>query len=317
MEVAPGIHRLAMPLGDRIVTVVVVVSEGEALLFDTAIAGALENMIAPALDELGVTPSQLRHVVISHSDFDHYGANAEVRSWAPEAAFVCHALDRRQIEDVEALIGDRYGEFAGAHGLPSDPAMAAFAREATHATRVDGTIEDGDVLAVGTLRLEVMHVPGHSPGHVALYEPVSRCALIADAVLGSALETAGGEPAFPPTYRHLDDYRATIDRFDDMDIETLVTGHFPVMRSLQVRDFLAESRRFAERVDAALGEALRGEPKTTRQLVEELAPALGAWPAEAGALAVYPIVGHLEQLEASGRATRSSSADGLILWQGT
>jgi len=315
MEVASGIHRLTVPLGDRIVCVVLAVSDGEALLLDTAVTGAFETVVAPYLDELGVTPAMLRQVVSSHADFDHVGASAEVRNWAPEAAFLCHALDRQQIEDVEALIGQRYGEFGGGHGLPSDPAVDAFVREATHTTRVDRTIEDGDVLAVGSLRLQVMHVPGHSPGHIALFEPASRCALIADAVLGAALETADGDPAFPPTYRQVDDYLTTIERLATMDIETLVTGHFPVMRSEQVQAFFADSRQFTELVDAAMDDALQGEPKTTPQLVEELAPVLGDWPTAAGALAVYPIVGHLEQLEGLGRVTRFSAAGRLTLWQ--
>jgi glyoxylase-like metal-dependent hydrolase (beta-lactamase superfamily II) len=315
MEVAAGIHRLAVPLGDRVACTALVVSRGEALVFDTAIAGAFEEVVFPYLDELGVTASMLRHVVISHADFDHFGANAELRAWAPDASFLCHAEDRRQIEDVEALIVERYGEFAGANGMPSDPELDAFVRGVTHACQIDGTLEGGDVIDVGDLRLEVMHVPGHSHGHLALFEASSRCALIADAVLGAACPTEAGAPAFPPTYRYVDDYLETIERLETVEADTLVTGHFSVMRGAEIRAFYDTSREFVARTDQALADALHTGPRTTRQLVDELGPVLGDWPTAGGELGVFPMVGHLERLEAAGRVERSAMPDGLTLWQ--
>lgn len=317
MEVAAGIHRLAVPLGDRVACIALVVSRGEALIFDTAIAGGLEEVVFPYLDELGVTASMLGHVVISHADFDHFGANAELRAWAPDASFLCHAKDRRQIEDVEALIDERYGEFAGAIGMPSDPELDAFVRGVTHACRIDGTLGEGDVLYVGDLRLEVMHVPGHSHGHLALFEPASRCALIADAVLGAACPTAAGAPAFPPTYRYVDDYLETIGRLKIVEADTVVTGHFSVMHGAEIGAFYDTSREYVARTDEALDDALQIEPRTTRQLVDELGPVLGDWPTAGGELGVFPIVGHLERMEAAGRVERSAMPDGLTLWQST
>lgn len=316
MEVVPGIHRLEVPFTDRIVCVVLVVSGGQALIFDTAVAGGFEAVVFPYLEALGVGPEMLGHVVVSHADFDHFGANAELRAWAPEASFLCHARDRREIEDVEVLIGERYGEFAGAHGLPSDPAVDAYVRDVTHATPIDGTLEEGDVLRVGDLLLQVMHVPGHSRGHLAFYEPESRCAVIGDAVLGTACPSADGTPALPPTYRYVDDYLASIDRLEQMPVDTLVSGHFPVMRGVEIQAFLDASRAFTARADAALLDELHGSSLTTKELVDEVGSTIGDWPEAGVGLSVFPIVGHLEQLESTGRIERTSNGDGLILWSG-
>lgn len=40
-------------------------------------------------------------------------------------------------------------------------------------SRADKSLHDGEALEVGSLRIEVMHTPGHTPGSVCLYEPVS------------------------------------------------------------------------------------------------------------------------------------------------
>lgn len=52
--------------------------------------------------------------------------------------------------------------------IPQQAKMYGFPVEAL--PPIDHHYEDGDVLEVGDLRLEVMHTPGHAPGHVCLYE---------------------------------------------------------------------------------------------------------------------------------------------------
>lgn len=41
-------------------------------------------------------------------------------------------------------------------------------------SRADRALHDGEVLEIGTMRFEVMHTPGHSPGSICLYEPKQR-----------------------------------------------------------------------------------------------------------------------------------------------
>jgi glyoxylase-like metal-dependent hydrolase (beta-lactamase superfamily II) len=314
VEVSPGIHRLEQPLGNRVVTLTLVRDGGELLLFDSGIADAYNDVVLPYLAEIGASDAELTTVVSSHADFDHVGSNRVIRDARPEVRFLAHAADIAEIEDAEAMIVDRYGEFAGEHGMPSSPETDAFVRSVTLTTSVDESVAEGDVITVGGMALTVLHVPGHSRGHIALWEPRRRLAIIADAALDAALPTVDGDAAFPPTYRDLAPYRATIERLRKLEPTMVVTGHFPVLTGEDVGAFFDRSDSFTRLVDEQLAALLAQAPLTTPEIVATLAPRIGSWPVEAGELGVYPIVGHLEEFEQQGKVARDTNGDGRWLW---
>jgi glyoxylase-like metal-dependent hydrolase (beta-lactamase superfamily II) len=184
----------------------------------------------------------------------------------------------------------------------------------TLTTGVDETAADGDVLTVGDIALTVLHVPGHSPGHIALWEPERRLAIIADAALDVAVPTVDGAAAFPPTYRDVSPYRATIERLRKLEASMVVSGHFPVLTGEDVDAFFERSHAFTKRVDGRLADLLERGSRTTPEIVAALSPELGSWPDEAGELGVYPIVGHLEEFEKQGKVKREANTDGRWVW---
>jgi len=113
---------------------------------------------------------------------------------------------------------------------------------------------------------------------------------------------ADGSPAFPPTYRYVDTYLATIQRLQAMQPDQLMTAHYPVYRGRDVAEFLGETRAFADQVEAALRQELTtaAEPVTMRALTGRLGPQLGQWPGEAHQFLSQPLLGHLERLERYG-----------------
>ena len=124
-EVAPGVHRLVAPLGDRYVCLFVVVGSGSAVVVDTGVADSPETTLAPALAALEVDVS---HIVVTHADVDHSGGLAGARALAPQALAVCHPLDRPLVDSVDRLIDDRYREFRHAHEIDQDPEFCDWVR---------------------------------------------------------------------------------------------------------------------------------------------------------------------------------------------
>lgn len=78
---------------------------------------------------------------------------------------------------------------------------------------------DGDILEIGTTRIEVIHAPGHSKGHTCFYFPDEKILYSADYDLSS----------FGPWYGQrdsdIDELIASIEKIKKMDISILVTGH--------------------------------------------------------------------------------------------
>ena len=82
---------------------------------------------------------------------------------------------------------------------------------------VDHFISDGD--RVGPV--EVLHAPGHSPGHLAFYWPERRALFAGDAV-ATWPEFAAGWPAFTLNAKQ---HRASLRRMAELDAEIVAVGH--------------------------------------------------------------------------------------------
>jgi glyoxylase-like metal-dependent hydrolase (beta-lactamase superfamily II) len=286
-----------------------------SLLFDVGVDGAAQKDLAPYLSTIGLDPRSIRWAVISHADVDHFGGIASLRELNAEAMFVAHRLDAELISDYATYEARRARGFREPWGLDESPEVLAWTRSVTREGRVDMAVTGGETVDLGDgWEVEIVHVPGHSHGHLAVYDPRSRALAVADAVLGDMVPHADGRPAFPPTYRFVDSYLGTISRCESLRPALLLTGHYPTMPGDAATEFLARSRGFVERVDAVVRDELAAAGAgglTLHELLARANPRLGSWPSHGteGALA-FPVVGHLERLLALGRITAWQAENG-------
>lgn len=168
---------------------------GENLLVDTGnwtlpeYANGMGDFLVELLDK---EKNDLKYIFITHFHYDHTG-NAAMLKKRYGAQVVAHPSDRPVIEDPmivtrpdnltrfgttpEEVLADfnlREGESLGL----SDPEIVR--RYWNFPVEVDLEVDDGDVLEVGGLKLEVLHLPGHCPGMIGLYNPASGSLYSAD-----------------------------------------------------------------------------------------------------------------------------------------
>lgn len=316
MEVAPGVYRVEFAIGTKPMAMHVLDGDGLTLI-DTGLPDTPETVYLPAIRELGRWPEDVRLVVITHADADHIGGNRAVRRRFPHALLACHARDQRWASDPAAIMAERYDGFA-AYGLRYD--RQVFEMLASWM----GPAEPMDILFQGGERLRlrddewltVYHVPGHTPGHICLHNPMRRYAIVGDAIFGrSQLDTAGNWSA-PPPYTSVAAFRGTIQTLDALDVELLLTCHYPVMRGDEVRRFVAESRQFVDLAEAVTLRLLReaGGPLTLGAAIARADPLLGPF-AFARDLQ-FALLAHLDDAVARGLAERTTR-DGVVAWVAT
>jgi glyoxylase-like metal-dependent hydrolase (beta-lactamase superfamily II) len=277
-EIVPGIFRIDSRLGTRRLAQWLVTGTEGALLLDTGIAGTVTAHVAPALAELAIEPERIAEVVISHADVDHYGGNAEIRALAPRARLRAHPLDRPLIESWKLIARKRYGWYR-AHDLDYDGATWRWLEEAAGPdTPLDGELEPGASIDLGGIGLDVLHLPGHSLGHIGLHEPATRTAIVSDAVMGRGFESADGGPAGPPPYVELAAYRATIARLRELSPARLGTSHFQLFEGDEVEWFLRRSEQLTEDVERAVERSLAAGADSVAKLLEPVAAELGGYP---------------------------------------
>ncbi len=169
---------------------------------------------------------------------------------------------------------------------------------------IDLPLTGGMTLTVDGGRLETLDTPGHSPGHVALYEPVSRTLIAGDLVSGHG--TVG---IFPPHGKMIE-YFDSLERARRLDARAIIPGHGPAMT--QPPDIFAryiERRSMREREVYAV---VAREPATIEAMIPELYPEVSPhFRRAAGAT----ILAHLEKLRTEGRVTPDADDPTIARWR--
>jgi len=144
----------------------------------------------------------------------------------------------------------------------------------------------------------VLHVPGHCPDLICLYEPETRLLLGSDHLIKHISSNAIIEPPSEKgaaRRKPLVEYWASLRRVEAMDISLVLSGH-----GKPIEDHRALiARRFAfyqERLDRIRGVLQQG-PHTVWGIVRQLFPRLGGIDTF---LAVSEVLGHLDVMEVEG-----------------
>jgi glyoxylase-like metal-dependent hydrolase (beta-lactamase superfamily II) len=313
--VAPGIMRLSTSMGPRRLACYLL-DDGEACtIFDAGLPGTIVEWI-----DTGACVKPVTRLVISHADADHVGDAAGLRARFPMIEIQCHPLDRKWIEDHDLLVAERYGEararfgFGGADEEPHSPnpspkerglnfsavtrSLEASVEDALRAmcganVTVNGLLDDGDQLVIGARRWEVLHVPGHTRGHIALWDALGGVLLLGDAVLGFAIPSTDDRPSMPPTHRYIAEYLATIDRLMRMPVRLALSAHWPALDGAAFRVLLAQSRACVERDLATVVSTGR---RAFADLVRVLNERHRLWPPSEDGHYAFAAIGYLEHL---------------------
>jgi glyoxylase-like metal-dependent hydrolase (beta-lactamase superfamily II) len=287
MEVAPGIHRIESSLGERFMAQYLLAGDARRLLVDTGMAETPAGTLRPYLASIGLELESIDDVLISHADLDHSGGNRALRELHPRARFACHELDRRWIESNEALVTENY-LWHVSHGFeaPDEAGRRELLDLCGGDAPIDEGLRGGETLRLADgWRVEILHLPGHTHGHLGVWDPRSRAAIVVDAVLERGIYANDGRLLIPPRIYDLAGYRRTIATLQALEPELLLTAHYPVMGAGEARAFLDRSLAFTVEVEqAVLAERAAGTSELL-ELTRTLDARFGPYPEFADELA--------------------------------
>jgi glyoxylase-like metal-dependent hydrolase (beta-lactamase superfamily II) len=300
-ELAPGALRITHPLPwalDHVHCYALRSPEGWTIV-DAGLGtpGTLERWQG-VLGDLG---APVARVVVTHYHPDHLGAAAALAELAGVSEVVQGALDAELAERAwgEAADSAAFEAYLLEHGMPPELAAASVSEEVRLPVRTVAAtrlVAEGDTVEGAEEPFEVLHLPGHADGHIALLGSRTGTLFGGDVLLEEITPNVGRweDTAFDPLGRYLQ----TLDRLVEISPSVVYPGHGPVIGAAagRAREIACHH---AERLDVTEA-ALRAGASTTYEV------ALRIWPGTLGfheqRFALVEAISHLERLCLLGRA---------------
>ncbi len=312
----PDIYEIKVPFNNVSTsdTNCYVVKDGaDALIVDTG--APTEDgyaILRDALEELGADPSKASYF-LTHLHYDHVGLMDRIASAGATVYLSAEGLGMARDGGTAELHEDfrRLAE----EGVPRTEADA-LVRSVTGPRVIDidrcapVVVGDGDVVDVGSYRLQVVATPGHTPDHLSLYEPGSKTLFGGDHVL---FVISPGITVFPDGSDSLQAYLNSLDRVRNMEIDALLVSHGENRPDFRERiDWL--KRHHIERLDETVGIVEREPGLTGEDVVRRIhwnVPS-GIW-SEISLMQRWCIlmegIAILDHLTATGRVKRAKDGD--------
>ena len=185
MQIVPGLHLVDGMAGGIVNAYVWERPDGGLTLIDAGMPKDAAKILAFA-QTLGI--ERLDRIIATHGDIDHIGGLAAVQE-ATGARVICHAVEKEVVEGSKPR-DMRHGAVARIYA----PLMGVVTERFMGyrpVQKVDELVLDKQTLPEG---FEVVHVPGHTPGQIALHQSERGILIVADAFRNSKEQFA-----LPPT----------------------------------------------------------------------------------------------------------------------
>lgn len=264
--------------------------------------GTLERWRA-VLAELG---GSVRCIAVTHYHPDHLGAAAGLAELTGAPEIVQGELDALLAERAWGDGADQaaFESYLLTHGMPADLAAASASEEVrlpVRPVRATRLVREGDVVEAAGEMFDVLHLPGHADGHIALFSRDRGLLFGGDVLLQEITPNVGRweDTSFDPLGRYLE----TLARLEALAPATVYPGHGPVIVDAARR--ASEIRlHHDQRLEVTVG-ALRDGAKTTFDVAQVI------WPGELSVheqrFALAEAISHLERLCVLGRARELSA----------
>lgn len=314
-EISKNLFRAEIPLPRnplKYTNSYIIKSPDRNLVIDTGLnmKECMDAMQA-ALDELGVDLART-DFFITHLHADHFGL---VGSLATEGSKIY--FNRLDAERIQGAGGwDRMIEFGRISGFPEGLLEEALNRHPgyKHHSEPNYTLtilEDGDTIEAGDYTLTCVQTPGHTRGHMCLYDAERKVLFAGDHIL---IDITPNIQLWTEDENPLEQYMASLDKVHEFDIELVLPGHRRLVEDCKgrIQELKAHHRHRADEILVILKEG----PMSAYEVAGRM-----TWDIKADSWEDFPIpqqwfatgeaIAHLKYLDARGEIA-SEKRDGKI-----
>jgi glyoxylase-like metal-dependent hydrolase (beta-lactamase superfamily II) len=310
-EILPNLFRLKIPLPEsplKYLNSYVIRDDKRSMIIDTGLnrQECLDAMM-DGLQRLGIDLNK-SDIFITHLHADHFGLVAKLATNSSQVYFSRPEKELLESwEGFEAMI-----EYAGKNGFPENELRDALDKHPGAKYGSDWIpemkiLDDGDVIHVGDYHFKCVATPGHTMGHICLYEPERKILVAGDHIL---IDITPNIQCWSDTQNPLKHYLASLDKVASLQVDLILAGHRRLIKNHAGR--IAELKQHhAHRLAEVLAILEKG-PLNAFQVASRM-----TWDIKADSWDQFPVaqrwfatgeaISHLRYLEEEGKLAYKSN----------
>jgi len=302
------LFRIEVPLPDsplKFLNSYVVRSARRNLIIDTGLNHpACYEAMQAGLQQLGIAPDRT-DFFITHLHVDHFGLISKLSTDKSRIYF-----NRPEAELIEARSGwEPMMAYAAQNGFPENEIRNTIAQHPGHKFGTEwvpelNILQDGDSIPIGAYHFKCVATPGHSLGHMCLYEPAQKILVAGDHIL---IDITPNIQCWSDAQNPLARYLDSLDRVYDLEVDLVLPGHRRVITDHRARIIQLKTHH-RERLDEILGILGNNEMsafETAAKMSWDIhCDSWEAFPPAQKWFATGEAIAHLRYLEKEGRITR-------------
>lgn len=226
-KILPGLYRIKVPLPGsplRSVNSYLIVSSRRFLLIDTGMnrEECLRHLHS-ALEELNVELEKT-DFFITHWHADHLGLISALAT--PSSRIYFNRAEADALASGFKNLWQQASNFAREHGFPEgelEDVLSTHPAQYGLKEHMDFCIiEEGDEMSIGDYTFACLETPGHSPGHLCLYEANKKILVSGDHLL---VDITPNISLWSNEINLLQEYLESLDRVYELDVQLVLPGH--------------------------------------------------------------------------------------------
>lgn len=307
-EIRPNFYRVEIPLPNsplKTLNSYVIRSAERNLIVDTGLNRdeCLDAMQA-GLNELNLELVKT-DFFITHLHADHFGLIGRLATDTSKIYF-----NRPETELIEARGGwEPMIDYAGKNGYPKNDLRAALESHPGHKFASEwipetSVVDDGDEISVGEYLFKFVFTPGHSKGHMCLYEPTQKILVAGDHIL---VDITPNIQCWSDIDNPLKNYLKSLDKVSRLDIELTLPAHRRLIKSpnARINQLIEHHHKRLNEVVSILNDGPQHAYQVASRLTWDLdTDSWDAFPQAQKWFATGEAIAHLRYLEEEGQITR-------------
>ncbi|MHA2067684.1 MAG: MBL fold metallo-hydrolase [Candidatus Thorarchaeota archaeon] len=316
MEIVSGIHQLKVPIPNNPLehlNCYLIEGKDGWLMIDTGwYTAEVFDFLQTELRNIGLTLTDVSTIVITHVHPDHFGLAGRIKQVSPRTQLLIHRWESDLIESRYVKFSelrDIMSTLLQRHGVPplnlsALESASLPALEFVMVTFPDHVLYGGENISTGHYDLEVIRTPGHSPGHICLYQPTHQLLFSGDHILPSITSNisyhvqSGDNP--------LGDYINALHKLENLPVAWVLPAHEDAFSDLRSRidQIIIHHNKRKDEIQKVIANEPYNAWEISPQITWDTSTPWDQLPPLHKRFAVTEVIAHLESMRWEGKVRR-------------